>query len=200
METATNIGIANTIEIPKRLGHIMVDLETMGNKSNSVICSIGAVEFDINTGETGREFYVKVDMQSCLERGMIVNADTIEWWLMQNEAARLKVAMGDGMNITQALHGFKLFLEDLGANTVQIWGNSVRFDMGILEDAYRACKLKEPWNFRCERDVRTLVALAPYIKEHYPKSGVEHDPIDDCKYQIGYCTAIWQILCGTVKI
>ena len=170
----------------------MVDLETMGNTSNSVICSIGAVEFDINTGETSREFYRKVDIQSCLHRKLIVNGDTIEWWLMQSEAARMKIAVGDGMNIAQALHEFKLFLEELGANTVQIWGNSARFDMGILEDAYRACGLKEPWNFRCERDVRTLVSFAPAVKEHYPKTGVEHDPIDDCKYQIGYCTAIWQ--------
>ena len=113
----------------KKLGHVMVDLETMGNKSNSVICSIGAVEFDINTGETGREYYTKVDMQSCLERGMIVNADTIEWWLMQSEAARIKIAVGDGKNISLVLHEFKLFLETLGASTVQIWGNSARFDM-----------------------------------------------------------------------
>ena len=57
--------IANTIEKPNRLGHIMVDLETMGRNSNAVICSIGAVEFDINTGQTGREFFAKVDIQSC---------------------------------------------------------------------------------------------------------------------------------------
>lgn len=181
----------------KRLGHVMVDLETLGNKSNSVICSIGGVEFDINTGETGREFFVKVDIQSCLDRGLIVNGDTVEWWLMQSDKARMgliSTAQGGNKNISLALHEFKLFLEDLGANTVQLWGNSVRFDMGILEDAYRACNLKEPWNFRCERDVRTLVSFAPEVKEHYPKTGVEHNPIDDCKFQIGYCTAIWQKL------
>jgi hypothetical protein len=178
----------------KKLGHVMVDLETLGNKSNSVICSIGAVEFDIETGETGREFYTKVDIQSCLDRGMIVNGDTIEWWFMQNEKARMAVAVGDGKNISQALYEFKVYLELLGITTVQLWSNGVRFDMGILEDAYIKCGLKEPWNFRCERDVRTLVAFAPEVKEHYPKMGTEHNPIDDCKYQIGYCTAIWEKL------
>jgi len=178
----------------KKLGHVMVDLETMGNFSNAAIVSIGAVEFDINTGETGREFYSKVDLQSCLDRGLTVNASTIEWWLTQNEKARIAVAVGDGKNITQMLHEFKLYLEELGANTVQFWGNGITFDGVILTEAYRACKLKEPWNFRCERDVRTLVSLAPEIKANYPKFGTEHNPIDDCKFQIGYCTAIWKKL------
>jgi len=180
----------------KKLGHVMVDLETMGRDSNAVICSIGAVEFDINTGETGREFYRKVDIQSGLEKGLTVNGPTIEWWLMQSEAARMAVAVGNGMNISQMLYEFKLFIEKLGSETVQIWGNGVSFDIVILSESYRHCKLKEPWNFRCERDVRTLVSFAPEVKDHYPKFGTEHNPIDDCKYQIGYCTAIWQNLKG----
>ena len=46
--------------------HLMLDLETMGTKSNSAIISIGAVEFDILTGKTGREFYRNVSLQSCI--------------------------------------------------------------------------------------------------------------------------------------
>ena len=178
----------------KKLGHVMVDLETMGRDVNSVICSIGAVEFDINTGELGREFYQKVDIQSCLDKGMGVNGDTIEWWLMQSEKARMAIAVGEGKNLTQMLYEFKLYIESLGANTVQIWGNGISFDIVIMTEAYHKCKLKEPWNFRCERDVRTLVSFAPEVKDHYPKTGTMHYPIDDCKYQIGYCVAICQKL------
>jgi len=178
----------------KRLGHVMVDLETMGRDSDAVICSIGAVEFDINTGETGKEFFAKVDIQSCLDKGMTVNGPTIEWWLQQNDKARLAVTAGTGKHIAQMLYEFKLFIEELGANDVQIWGNGVSFDVVILTEAHRACNLKEPWNFRNERDVRTLVSFAPVIKEHFPKMGTEHHPIDDCKYQIGYCTSIWNNL------
>jgi hypothetical protein len=91
------------------------------------------------------------------------------------------------------LLSFKQFTLQLG--DFQIWGNGVRFDVGILEDAYVACDIQEmPWNFRNERDVRTLVSFAPNIKEHYPSLGVEHNPIDDCKYQIAYCHAIWEKL------
>lgn len=69
-------------------GHLMLDIETMGNESFSSIVSIGALEFDIETGKTGKEFYVNVDLQSCMDLGLIVNASTIMWWLNQNEQAR----------------------------------------------------------------------------------------------------------------
>lgn len=186
------MAIKSHFEQPKRLGHVMLDLETMGNRSNSAIVSIGAVEFDINTGELGREFYRKIDLKSCLDKGMKINADTLNWWLMQNESARKMVAEGQGSELSHALYEFKLFLTLLDVNKVKVWGNSVRFDCGILQDAYTACNESEPWNFRNEMDVRTLVAFAPEVKANFPSVGILHDPIADCKFQIGYCTAIWQ--------
>lgn len=178
-----------------KLGHVMVDLETMGRGFNAVICSIGAVEFDLNTGKLGREFFCKVDIQSGLNKGLKVNGDTIEWWLMQSESARIAIATGDGIDLQQMLQKFNFFIEELGCNTVQIWGNGISFDIVILTESYKACGyLKEPWNFRNERDVRTLVSFAPEIKANYPNTGVEHNPIDDCKFQIGYCNAIWSRL------
>lgn len=179
-------------EDPKRLGHVMLDLETMGNGSNSAIVSIGAVEFDINTGELGREFYHKIDLKSCLDKGLKMNADTVLWWLTQNESARKMVAEGQGTELSHALYAFHLFLVPMHEKEIKIWGNSVRFDCGILQDAYTACNYPIPWNFRNEMDVRTLVALAPEIKANFPSVGILHDPIADCKFQIGYCTAIWQ--------
>ncbi len=53
----------------RKFKHLMLDIETMGNESYSAITSIGAVEFDIETGETGDEFYVVVGLQSCLDAG-----------------------------------------------------------------------------------------------------------------------------------
>lgn len=50
--------------------HIMLDIETMGNQSYSSILSIGAVKFDLNTGETGDEFYTTIDLKSCLDLGL----------------------------------------------------------------------------------------------------------------------------------
>jgi len=176
----------------KNLGHLMLDLETMGKNSNSAIVSIGAVEFDINTGETGREFYEIVDLQSCLDKGLMVNASTIYWWLLQSDAARKQICQPND-SLENVLNKLNSYFELLG--DFELWGNSARFDIGILEDAYTACGYHEmPWNFRKERDVRTLVAFAPSVKDNYPFTGVMHNPIDDCKNQIAYCSAIWMKL------
>jgi hypothetical protein len=172
----------------KNLGHLMLDLETMGKRPGCAIVSIGAVEFDIKTGATGREFYERVN----LKQGLFVDASTIYWWLQQNEQARLELCKG-GLDIDTALAKFGSFTLDLG--DFEIWGNGASFDFGILEAAIYACGYtKEPWDFRKERDVRTMVSLAPVIKEHYSFSGVQHYPIDDCKHQIGYCSAIWRYI------
>ena len=174
----------------ENLGHLMVDIEAMGNESCSVICSIGAVEFNIKTGEIGRKFYVKVSIQSCLDLGLKVNGETIEWWMNQSDEARKEVTT-ETLNIGDALYKFRLFLQDIGTENLCLWGNSVRFDMGLLEDAYKAKRQPIPWNFRNERDVITLVAFAPELKANAEKTGTKHQPIDDCLFQIKYCSAIW---------
>lgn len=170
----------------------MLDLETIGNKSHAALLSIGAVEFNINTGEIGKTFYERINLQSCIDAGLIVNGSTFYWWLQQSEEARKEVCKPSD-NLHGVLEKLKSFLGCLG--DFQIWGNGARFDIGILEDAYVADGYENmPWNFRNERDVRTLVSFAPKIKEHYPFQGIAHNPINDCKHQIRYCTAIWQHL------
>jgi exodeoxyribonuclease VIII len=42
--------------------NIMLDLETMGNNSNSAIVAIGAVEFDENG--LGSDFYTVIDLNA----------------------------------------------------------------------------------------------------------------------------------------
>ena len=68
-----------------------------------------------------------------------------------------------------------------------VWGNSARFDLGIIENAYNKCvKDKSLWNHRNERCLRTLSALYPEIKKSQPFDGVRHDALDDCIHQIKY--------------
>lgn len=172
---------------------VMLDLETLGNKSNAALLSIGAVEFNIETGETGREFYQVIDLQSCLDVGLKINGGTFYWWMKQSNAARDAVCEKSA-SIQDVLKDFNIWMEDR-VDKVNVWGNGARFDIGLLEDAYVACGYDNmPWYFRSERDVRTLVAFAPEIKANYPNIGVEHNPIDDCKFQIRYCHETWKKL------
>jgi len=175
------------------LGHLMLDLETMGKRAGCAIVSIGAVEFNINTGNIGRTFYRVINLQSCLNVGLVIDASTLYWWLQQSDVARQAICK-PADSIQTVLNEFSSFLAIL--RDFQIWGDGVRFDVGILEAAYFAIGKGDtlPWYFRNERDVRTLVSFAPEIKEQYPFMGTQHNPIDDCKHQIGYCSTIWNKL------
>ena len=90
--------------------HLMLDIETMGNESFSSIISLGALEFDIETGKTGKEFYVNVDLQSCMDLGLILNASTVMWWMQQNEQARKDLVEKTALPIQKALLEFSLFV------------------------------------------------------------------------------------------
>ena len=169
--------------------HVMIDIETMGNMSHSAIVSVGAVRFDLETGEIGEKFYMNVDLQSCLDAGLIINADTLMWWLNQSEAARKKI-IEKGHSLNNVLISLSAFV----TKDDEVWGNSARFDLGILSDAFNTCKMPIPWDFRKERCVRTLVSFAPEVKEAEPNTGVAHDALADCIFQINYCSKIFNKL------
>lgn len=79
---------------------------------------------------------------------------------------------------------------------IKVWGNSNRFDCGLLHNAYTACEMDIPWEFRNERDCRTLVDYGQDIKEKEINIGIQHNGVDDCIYQIGYVSKIHRRLNG----
>lgn len=172
----------------EKFQHIMLDIETMDSESYSAIISIGAVRFNIETGELGEEFYCNVSLQSCLDLGMTVSEKTIMWWLMQSEEARMSLVNRETFPLNIALEKFTEFCD----KNSEIWGNSPRFDCGILQNGYQKVGIPIPWNFRLERCLRTLVSFDPEIKNNFPKIGTTHNALDDCKYQIGYCVETWK--------
>lgn len=182
------------MEDKKILGHLMIDLETMGSESRSAIVSIGAVEFNIVTGETGEEFFRVVTLQSCIDLGLEINASTVMWWMQQSDEARNALINKNALHISEALLQFSDFINTCGGKDAQVWGNSARFDLGILSDSYKKANLKMPWDFRNERCVRTLVSFIPEIKNMTKFQGIAHNPIDDCHHQIRYCSETWNTL------
>lgn len=179
------------MENKKRFGSVMVDIETMSKGSKASIVSIGAVEFNMNTGETGKEFYTNVSLQSCIEKGLRVDGDTVMWWMQQSDEAR-KALMVDAKPLFEAMAGFTEFLEDCDIKKCQIYGNGPKFDLGILTDAYEVCGGDVPWNFWDERCVRTISMFLPHEKGMTKFAGTAHNAIDDCHHQIKYCTQIWK--------
>lgn len=180
--------------------HLMVDLETMGNKSNAPIVSIGAVFFNPHTGNTGAEFYTAVSLESSMLLGGVPDAGTIIWWLKQSPEARSAIAIADTITLIDALELFSDFISensDAGPD-VQVWGNGASFDNVILRSSYDRANIECPWKFRNDRDVRTMTELGKAIginpRYDIPFDGDMHNALSDARHQVKYVSAIWQKL------
>ncbi len=167
---------------------VMIDLETMGTKSNCLILNIAAVEFNLKTGETGEVFYEKISLADSINNNFKIEADTLSWWLKQDDFARLEI-LNSNKTCIVILDSFLKWFET--RKTFLVWGNSSRFDLGLLENYFNKFNLEIPWKYSNERDVRTLVHFIPDIKKNMLFEGVRHNSIDDCKHQIKYCSKIY---------
>ena len=178
----------------------MLDLETMGNGSNAVIVSIGAVFFEPLTGETGEEFYGVIDLNDSAQFGEL-DASTVKWWLTQGDEARAIFNAKTQVTLLSALIAFRGFITDHcdrdekeRANAA-VWGNGAAFDNVILRNAYKALHLREPWFFANDLDVRTVFDLVRYLRNIDPKKelsleGVAHNALDDAYFQVRYVSKI----------
>jgi hypothetical protein len=153
----------------------MLDIETLGIEPGAAILSIGACTFDHEgVGET---FEVSVDLESCQERGLSIDADTLQWWLT-NEVDATGLLAG-GVPLPTALSELRDFLERAGYD--ELWANSPKFDMAHLEAAYDALEWPTPWAFYELRDARTVRVLPGAVE--LEQDGTEHDALDDAIHQ-----------------
>lgn len=156
----------------QHVDRVMIDIETLGLEPGSAIVSIGAVRFDRDG--LGDTFEASVNLTSCEEAGLEIDADTLEWWLGQGEAAREQLTGGDDLG--DALADLRIWYRDAD----EVWANSPSFDCEHLERAFDAVGVNAPWEFRDERCYRTLRSLTDV---DVAWDGVEHDALDDAKYQ-----------------
>lgn len=174
---------------------VMLDIETLGVNPGAVVLRISAVQFDMETGETDLEFDSGISLESSLKAGLVIEASTLKWWMSQSETAR-ELAFNSDIDIHDALHKFRVFIDFIGPD-IRVWGNGVRFDVGLLEALYKKVGETLPFTGYNERDVRTLVSFCPEIKANMKfEKGERHVAIDDCKHQIRYCSAIWNTMNG----
>jgi oligoribonuclease (3'-5' exoribonuclease) len=162
---------------------LMIDIETLDTKSTAVITQIGACLFDRQTGEIGDTFLVNLSVGDALMFGLTVNEETISWWRQQLNRSWLN----SPIKFKTALAAFLNFCEK---RTIKAVWSHATFDIPILTNAFRVCKLELPFHFRDCRDIRTLVDLAGISKDEMKaKTTAEktHNALDDCIYQVEYC-------------
>ena len=183
---------------------VSIDLETLGDKYNAPILSIGAASFNRHTGKMGPTFYQEIEPNSAIKVGT-PTAGTIAWWIKQSKDAQRifddnEQARANKMHIASALLNFVTFVRSLGAPCV--WGNGSSFDVTIIEHSIDkgTVGLEPPWVYWNVRDLRTAVdfaeAIAGFKKSDVARKGVHHNALDDAVYQAELVIASYRALGG----
>lgn len=166
------------------MNNIMIDIETLGRIPDGAIVQIAAIKFDPMTGFLGESFSVNIDPVSSQENGMSIDADTVKFWFQQSENARELVFGGELVSLKDGLSNFYLFLQDIPRKDRIVWANGAQFDLNIIKSAIKICGYNDYWEWRNERDARTIYKLFPLVRDSHEFIGEPHNGLDDCKNQV----------------
>jgi hypothetical protein len=165
----------------------MLDLETMGTCPDAAIMAIGAVYFDKDRIES--RFYEVIDLDSCVDSGGIMEASTVLWWMVQNDAAR-KAITSQGVSVLTALQHFNAWCQSLGEKKdLAVWGNGSDFDNVLLNATYSRMGMALPWYYYNNRCYRTIKSLYPDIKIR--REGTKHNALNDAENQANHLMDIF---------
>jgi len=160
----------------------MVDLETLDNVASAAIMSIGAVAFDPLSDKIEHEFYIVINTKSCVDAGLSLGKETMDWWAKQEPEARkvLSESRLSPVTLEEGLSEFTKWFKKVHGRW--LWGNGASFDNAIMSHAYRRAGLEPPWDWWNDRCYRTLKEMADKSIK-ITRGGVYHNALDDAKDQ-----------------
>lgn len=168
----------------KQMKDFEVDLETLGRAAGCVVLSIGAVCVD-ETG-LGTEFYSEISIRSCLEAGLEVDPETMDWWKKQGDTGKELLARCESPKapkLADVMEQFCAFVRLECGHGARPWGNGASFDIPIVERAILAVGMTAPWKFwdhRCHRTMRDH--WMPWVGDE-PFVGTKHHALHDARHQ-----------------
>jgi len=176
---------------------VMVDLETLAIDKNCVILSIGACQFDIETGNIGNCFYSILDIQKQIDNGRVISASTLKWWINQSihdpKSADIFNSRTE-LSLDFVLNSLARFIPK---SDTKVWSNGASFDCAVLEQAYGD---NLPWWFSRTRDTRTILDVADLSGGDFEFKGTAHNALADAIHQAKYVSAAWQKLRGIENV
>jgi exodeoxyribonuclease VIII len=187
--TEMNISKKEDITIDDCDYHVMIDLETLGLHSNSIMASIGVRKFNIKTGKhVGEPFYHRIDLQSCQDLGFIIDISTLMWWTDPSRDAKSRDEIfGKENRMHIKIMIWKLIEYLIDGKCKYIWSKDPDFDCVILKSYFEKLGFEVPWKYYNQRSVRTITHIAklcnPNAKceKYFPAN---HHALDDCDSQI----------------
>lgn len=173
----------------EKLINIVLDLETLSTQEDAAIIQIGCCipHFDrvhLPPGmEDHFEFEATIKYEECLKSEFHKDGDTMEWWEKQDARTRAYVFSGqdDYVDAFDSLVSWFNAVRSGGAE-IAIWGNGSDFDNRLLSYSLDSLGYHKTWNFRNNRDLRTIRAIFP---AEVPESTeeVKHTALGDARYE-----------------
>lgn len=159
---------------------LMLDIETLGQKNNTVVLSIGVTVFSVKENNTCVDsFYCELPAQPQINQGRSVCASTIKWWMEQ----KTKCPIGDSesrIDVLQSLIDLCAFVGDKYPGR-KIWAHGTTFDIIKTETLLEDFGMKTPWEWWNVMDCRTVTNLI----DCRSKSN-NHNALDDAVNQAGW--------------
>ena len=187
------------------MNNIMIDLETLSTNSNAAILTIAAVVFSQDEQGIANQFYTGISMADQdtdpTEYGHI-DPSTVRWWMKESDDARaaiINMTSVKSESLINALFDLGCFMQRHGADDdTKVWSKGTSFDLPILRNAYTRCRIDIPWEYRNERDVRTMIdlgqALVGFDANDMRRTGLHHDALSDARHQAKQVIAIYKAL------
>lgn len=189
--------------------HIMVDCELAGhpNLIKPAITQIGAIFFDIETGEEHSRSEVFPSLKSCLDHGLVQDHVTTQW-VERNCPQVLEKSQESTVTLKEALEAFTAWIERCKRATYDaiiksggrywfgstlLWANGSMQDNRWLHFAYETCELKQPvifWQYKCAMTANytaNKITKRNFRREpDLDRQRQKHDAVQDCLHQIGW--------------
>lgn len=172
------------------MSEVMIDLETLGVENDSVILSIGAIEFCTNPFTILQRYHWGLNTKSQEDKGRKIYGSTVTWWLSQSKEAQ------DSLLLTQKISWqVEHVLAQLEIMCVQpvvkgVWGNGSMFDNALIGSLAKSFGQSNPLPYKKDRCYRTLKNLYPQV-ELPERNGIHHNALDDAIFQARHLSSIF---------
>lgn len=151
--------------------HIMIDIETLGTRANTVVGEVGWAVFETHANTVNYSGSWHLNMQEQVGKRSI-HISTLVWWSEQAEEARRNLFSRNYVSVETFLNEF---LNGISWHNIQgVWSHGLGFDVPILEDLHKQYGKVVPWHYRTPRDTRTLFWLTDLPKTEFVEPTLKH--------------------------
>lgn len=182
---------------------LMLDIETLGTGPDAVVTQTALFGWDLLDPETILPLphfqYIPIQPQLELLPPRKLEASTIIWHIGQ----QTDLTHNDSSEFSDLPSLLKHFLRTFeritdpvtGSPDYELWTRGM-FDTVIMASLLKQCGFPKPWDFRAERDLRTLESLSgvSYKDVPQPEGYIKHRADWDCRFQIAHHTACMKAL------